>query len=158
MPVALYYRDISKVIEITKAQSTHTHHDQKASDACVLYNKLAYLYLNEESKIPSIRRILDEYPQYKQVFNISKENLNPSGYVVDTLLCSLWCFIDTATFEDAVCEAVNLGGDTDTIGAITGGLAGVYYGYNAIPDRWKDKILLKDKLYNISKRYAQIDS
>jgi ADP-ribosyl-[dinitrogen reductase] hydrolase len=70
--------------------------------------------------------------------------------VVDTLTCALWCFINTSTFEDAVCEAANLGGDADT--ALAGGMAGVFYGYDAIPDRWKEKILIKDQLTAIAKR------
>jgi ADP-ribosyl-[dinitrogen reductase] hydrolase len=49
-----------------------------------------------------------------------------------------------------VCEAVNLCGDADTIGAITGGLAGVYYGFEKIPERWKEKILIKDKLTEVA--------
>jgi ADP-ribosyl-[dinitrogen reductase] hydrolase len=83
---------------------------------------------------------------------LSKDQLKPTGYVVDTLICALWCFINTSSFEDAVCEAANLGGDADTIAAITGGMAGVYYGYNAIHDRWKEKILVKEQLTSIAKR------
>ena len=48
----------------------------------------------------------------------------------------MWCLITTDSFSDAVLKAVNLGDDTDTIGAVTGGLAGLYYGYNAIPAEW----------------------
>lgn len=70
----------------------------------------------------------------------------------DTLICALWCFINTSSLEDAVCEAANLGDDADTVAAITGGIAGVYYGYDAIPDRWKEKILVKEQLISISKR------
>jgi ADP-ribosyl-[dinitrogen reductase] hydrolase len=92
------------------------------------------------------------YPDYKQVFQLSKEELKPTGYVFDTLICALWCFINTSSFEGAVCEAANLGGDSDTIAAITGGMAGVFYGYDAIPDRWKEKILVKDRLTSIAKR------
>ena len=47
--------------------------------------------------------------------------------------------VEGKDFEDAVVRAVNLGGDADTIGAIAGGLAGVYWGYGAIPDRWLEK-------------------
>ena len=107
-------------------------------------------YINGASKIPAIREVIKEFPEYKTVFQIRKEELEPSGYVVDTLLCSLWCFINTTTFEDAVCEAVNLCGDADTIGAITGGLSGVYYGFCNIPERWKEKILIKDKLTEVA--------
>ncbi|OOM09426.1 ADP-ribosylglycohydrolase family protein [Clostridium saccharobutylicum] len=152
IPVALYYEDINKMIEVTEKQSKLTHFDDKATRACVLYNKLVNKYINGASKIPAIREVIKEFQEYKEVFNKRKEELEPSGYVVDTLICSLWCFINTVTFEDAVCEAVNLCGDADTIGAITAGLAGVYYGFFNIPERWKDKILVKDKLMEIPER------
>jgi ADP-ribosyl-[dinitrogen reductase] hydrolase len=66
--------------------------------------------------------------------------LNPTGYVVDSFKCALICFYTTRTFEDAVIKAANLGGDADTIAAITGGLAGALYGYNSIPERWVDTL------------------
>ncbi len=53
-----------------------------------------------------------------------------------------------------MCEAANLGGDADTIAAITGGVAGVYYGYDSIPDRWRTKIQIKDKLIDIVNRFS----
>lgn len=150
LPVGLIYRDIDKMLDITKKQSQMTHFDDKATRACVLYNRIVYRYLNGEFKVPVIREVIKEYSEYSNIFSLKKEELRPSGYVVDSLLCSLWCFINTSTFEDAVCEAVNLCGDADTIGAITGGLAGVYYGIESVPDRWKDKILVKEKLIEIS--------
>jgi ADP-ribosyl-[dinitrogen reductase] hydrolase len=152
LPVALYYNDIEKILKITALQSVLTHYDHKATEACQFYNLLVYNYLNEKSKVSTIIEHIEKYPEYKKVFQISKYELKPSGYVFHTLICSLWCFINTSSFEDAVCEAANLGGDADTIAAITGGIAGVYYGYNTIPDRWKKKILLKDKLISIAQR------
>ena len=86
---------------------------------------------------------------------MSKDQLKPTGYVVYTLICALWCFINTSSFEDAICEAANLGGDADTIAAITGGMAGVYYGYDAIPDRWKEKISIKEQFTSIAKRMIE---
>lgn len=150
IPVALIYDNINKMIEITEKQSKLTHWDEKATRACVFYNKLVNQYINNGSKIPVIRKVIKEYPEYNVVFKMSKEELNPSGYVVDTMICALWCFVNTATFEDAVCEAVNLCGDADTIGAICGGLSGVYYSFENIPERWKEKILVKDKLVEIA--------
>jgi ADP-ribosyl-[dinitrogen reductase] hydrolase len=152
IPVALYYEDINKMIEVTEKQSKLTHWDEKATRACVLYNKLVEKYINNGSKIPTIREVIKEFPEYNLVFKIKKHELKPSGYVVDTIICSLWCFINTSTFEDAVCEAVNLCGDADTIGAIVGGLAGVYYGFDNIPKRWADKVLVKDKLIEIAQK------
>ncbi len=147
--VPLYYREFDKMVEITKAQSDMTHYNIKASDACTLYNTIIYKYLNGGDKIETIKEVLKDHVEYDKVFNMNKKNLNPSGYVVETLQCALWCFINNSTVEDIICEAVNLYGDPDTIGAIAGGLAGVYYGYNSIPKRWREKIILKDKLISL---------
>lgn len=151
LPVALYYTDAEKMLDITARQSLLTHYDQKAADACGFYNKLIFSYLNNAPK-DIIREIVKDYPKYKGIFGLPMEELKPTGYVFDTLVCALWCFVNTAFFEDAVCQAANLGGDADTIAAIAGGIAGVYYGYSAIPDRWKDKILVKEKLTSIAER------
>ena len=62
--------------------------------------------------------------------------MNNSGWAVSTLEAALWAFNSTSTFEDALIAAVNLGGDADSIGAVTGQIAGAYYGFAAIPERW----------------------
>lgn len=67
-------------------------------------------------------------------------NIRPTGYCVDSLICAMNAVRDTDSLEDALVEAVNLGGDADTIGAITGGLAGAIYGLSAIPQRWIDSL------------------
>lgn len=157
IPVALYYKDPDIMIRVTEEQSKLTHYDNKATRACVFYNKLVRGYLDGESKITFLKEMLSDYPEYSKVLNISKCNLKSSGFVVDSLLSSLWCFINTDTMEDAVCEAVNLCGDADTIGAITGGLAGAYYGAEAIPLRWSEKILVKGKLIELAQRIAGQD-
>ena len=150
IPAALYYRDYDKMVEVTKAQSKMTHYDEKASEACILYNTIVYKYLKGEDKEKAIVETLKGYKEYENIMFVDRQELNPSGYVVDTFQCALWCFINNSNVEDIICEAVNLYGDPDTIGAIAGGLAGVYYGYNNIPRRWTDKIILKDKLLKLS--------
>ncbi len=64
------------------------------------------------------------------------DEVNNSGWAVSTLEAALWAFNSTSTFEDALIAAVNLGGDADSIGAVTGQIAGAYYGIEAIPNRW----------------------
>ena len=66
----------------------------------------------------------------------TREEVNNSGWAVSTLEAALWAFNTTESFEDALVAAVNLGGDSDTIGAVCGQVAGAYYGFAAIPDRW----------------------
>lgn len=85
--------------------------------------------------------ILDEHIQGKRTSAVSAyktaEEVNNSGWAVSTLEAALWAFNSTSTFEDALIAAVNLGGDADSIGAVTGQIAGAYYGADAIPVRWK---------------------
>ena len=153
IPVALYYNNYEKMVQVTKEQSKMTHYDPKASEACILYNTIVYKYLKGEEKIKVIKDTLKGYKEYEDIFFMEKEKLNPSGYVVDSFKCALWSFINHSNSEDVICEAVNLYGDPDTIGAIAGGLAGVFYGYNSLPKRWISKILVKEKLIKIGERF-----
>jgi len=63
-------------------------------------------------------------------------DLDPSRQKAKLLLASLWCLLNTQSFSACVLKAVNLGGDTDTTGCVAGGLAGVYYGIETIPNDW----------------------
>ncbi|SEG24888.1 ADP-ribosylglycohydrolase [Eubacterium ruminantium] len=64
------------------------------------------------------------------------EKIRTTGYVIDTIEAAVWCLITSDSFRECLLKAVNLGDDTDTVGAIAGGLAGLYYGYKEIPDEW----------------------
>jgi ADP-ribosylglycohydrolase len=77
---------------------------------------------------------------------LSIGEIKSSGYVLDTLEASIWCFMNSSSYKDAVLKAVNLGGDTDTIGALTGSLAATYYGVEGIPEAWKLKIARSQEL------------
>jgi len=65
------------------------------------------------------------------------EQLNTGGQVVNTLEAVLWAFYHASSFEEGLLALVNLGGDSDTLGAVYGQLAGAYWGYNAIPYEWR---------------------
>ena len=54
--------------------------------------------------------------------------------MLHTLKASIWCLLTTDNYKDAVLKAVNLGEDTDTTAAVTGGLAGLLYGLDNIPN------------------------
>jgi len=77
-----------------------------------------------------------------------------SGYVLHTLEASIWCLLTTDSFEEAVLRAVNLGEDTDTTGAVTGGLAGLLYGISSIPEKWLKKLARYDDISNLAERVA----
>ena len=72
--------------------------------------------------------------------SLPADKIRSTGYVVDALEAAVWSLITTDSFDQALLKAVNLGDDTDTVGAIAGGLAGLYYGYDSIPERWLSAI------------------
>ena len=67
-----------------------------------------------------------------------------SGYVVDCLRSALMILLRAESYEEAVKQAVQLGGDTDTTACVTGGLAGVLFGFDAIPKRWYEALRGKE--------------
>ena len=66
------------------------------------------------------------------------------------------CIFNTTNYKDAVLKAVNLGDDTDTVGAITGGLAGIIYGYDTIPSEWLEVLAKKDDIIELANKLDSI--
>jgi ADP-ribosyl-[dinitrogen reductase] hydrolase len=85
----------------------------------------------------------------------SEDKIQSSGYVVHTLEASIWCFINSDSYKEAVIKAVNLGGDTDTTGCVTGALAGLYYGNEGIPNEWKLAIARREDIIELSKNFQK---
>lgn len=81
-----------------------------------------------------------------------------SGGAVSTLQAALWAFQTTESFENALIEAVNLGGDADSIGAVCGQIAGAYYTYSAIPERWLAAIKDRERLDLLINKFIAICS
>ncbi|MEV6026254.1 ADP-ribosylglycohydrolase family protein [Streptomyces sp. NPDC052036] len=63
-----------------------------------------------------------------------------NGAIWPCLGSAVWALRTTTSYEDAVRAAVDLGGDTDTVAAVTGGLAGAVYGPDALPERWTEPL------------------
>ena len=72
----------------------------------------------------------------KDIAGYDEDDIKSGGYVLDTMQASLWCLLKTSSYKEAVLKAVNLGSDTDTTAAVTGGLAGIIYGKENIPAVW----------------------
>jgi ADP-ribosyl-[dinitrogen reductase] hydrolase len=83
-----------------------------------------------------LRHSFESYQDFSQWKRASPQAFQRPKFVCAVLLAVLWTFFSTDTFAEGAVSVVNLGGDTDTTGAIYGGLAGVYYGYDAIPKHW----------------------
>jgi ADP-ribosyl-[dinitrogen reductase] hydrolase len=79
-----------------------------------------------------------------------RAEVSASGFYKDTLEAALWAVANTSSFEDAVIQAVNLGDDADTVGAVAGQLAGAVYGEGGIPDRWLKRLAWRDELRELA--------
>lgn len=120
-----------------------THAGPRSNEACILFTRMVNLLMTSESRpqdAQSVREFLTEHCQAAQEYAaaVKASIVTPAsgGYVVDSMRITVGSTATIGSFAEAVIEAVNLGGDADTNGAITGGLAGAWYGYDAIPEAW----------------------
>ncbi len=90
-----------------------------------------------------------------EILHAKEKDIKSTGYVIDTLEAALWCCHTTDSWSQAVLKAVNLGGDTDTIGAVTGGLAGIIYGYDNIPQRWIYKLARLEMISSLIEKFIK---
>lgn len=173
LPIAIYcyYKKLNdnEILEIVKNTSSLTHAHEQSIMGCFIYVKyLLYILLGNDkytsyNKIKEIdyRMFKDEtIDVYKRVLtsDISKEpldNIISSGYVVHTLETVLWNILNNNNFNDTIISAINLGEDTDTIGAITGSIAGILYGYDNINKDWINKLKNKELLDSIISNFEK---
>ena len=139
--------------------SSLTHAHKRSVVACGIYLSIASLLLDEESMDKAVRKGFEKAIEYykekedckaelhhfQRISHIGfkelpESQIRSSGYVVDTLEAAIWCLLNTASYKECVLKAVNLGEDTDTVAAVAGGLAGIRYGYDAIPEDWVNKL------------------
>ena len=186
LPVSIYmhYANIylDNMIEVIKNVSSMTHAHAYSVLSCIIYTifideflkekdaKKAYLNTQKIVKelITDTKKIVATDEEKTKIFGIfdklisrdisilDDSYIKSTGYVVDSLEASIWCILTTSNYQDAVLKAVNLGGDTDTIGAITGGLAGLIYGYNAIPTDWINVLKRKEYLVEMVDAYLAL--
>lgn len=144
LPVALAYKELADIDRVTIMQSRMTHYDPRCAEVCVMYNRIANRLLQGEDLDKSIKAEVagSEYEEYIE----AHPDCPPSGYIVHTFRWVLHILLHSSHFEEVVQKAANLGGDSDTIGAIAGGLAGIYYGYKGIPAPYAKTILIKERL------------
>lgn len=85
-----------------------------------------------------------------------RDAVRSDGYVVDTLNAAVWCLVTTGSYRECALKAVNLGHDTDTIAAIAGGLAGLWYGYDSIPKEWLEVIQRRKWIEDMCRRAEKL--
>ncbi|MBR2833606.1 MAG: ADP-ribosylglycohydrolase family protein [Bacilli bacterium] len=164
IPIAFYasVKELceSDIIDLVFNVSSLTHRHEISKLGCYIFVRYVMFLLDGFDKYKSYELIkkldysfvpFDVYDRYARVL---KENImdNPveeiksSSYVIDTLEAVLWCVGNTSNFSTAIIGSINLGGDTDTIGALTGSIAGIIYGYDDIPKDWLGDLQKQDYL------------
>jgi len=133
-----------------------THGHELSTAACVFYAiYVRNLLVHELEPIYAYQSTIRQFEDYLYVNNMppklrqefrplvsghlhhyASHQIYSGGYVRDTLMAALWCFLTTKTYRQCVLKAVNLGADTDTTACVAGGLAGLYYGIDEIPEEW----------------------
>lgn len=169
MPVCLFVYENVRSSKITEEQgiklihevSALTHAHLRSKMACgIFYFMVKSVLENQGTLQERLQRGIDSAVTYyhKDIGNLvqmayyhrlmhldkfmqtSIDEIKSSGYVVDSIEAAVWCLLQTSSLKTCLLKAVNLGRDTDTVAAIAGGLAGLYYGYHSIPASWLDKI------------------
>ena len=156
--------------------SALTHAHVRSKIGCLIYSKLIadLLYAPNDDKFDAVQKSLQSCKGYLETIddkqtsyeigkyarlwdldtfkNLNEDNIKSTGYVVDTLEAAIWCFLNTDSYKDCVLKAVILGDDTDTVGAVAGGLAGLYYGLEAIPAEWIELLPKKEWIIELAKQ------
>ena len=152
-------------LNLIKNGSAITHAHDRSELGCLIYAFVLIHLLGEQSmdalqhglrRAECHLRECAEISHYKRIFrsdfaSLSRDEIKSSGYVVDTLEAALWCVMTTTDYKSCVLKAVNLGEDTDTVAAVAGGLAGILYGYDNIPQEWRDTLIKRDYIEELCK-------
>lgn len=157
LPLLLLTKELPIVerFNLIKKVSSITHAHIRSVMACFYYVEFAQQLM--ESKTPEeayaiVKESVATFFQSKEInpneialfdrllkgniVTLEEIEMKSSGYVIHTLEASIWCLLTSKTYKEATLKAVNLGEDTDTTGAVTGGLAALAFGFNSIPKEW----------------------
>lgn len=172
LPLSFYLQgmETDQRFKIVADVSSITHGHIRSIISCCAYIEMAVNLLNGQSlKIAytNMQRTIAEFysdnEELRYLYNVimkdisefTKDKIRSSGYVVHTLEAALWCLLTSNSYPETVLKSVNLGEDTDTTGAVAGGLAGIYYGYENIPKKWIEQIARKDDIIELAERLAR---
>lgn len=182
LPLAYYLRahygdsftENEEAMTIIHFVSALTHAHPRSQIACGLYCSIASLLIQDcglssaisagieraKTYYEQLEGYQEELQHYKRLWDMEsfrrlpEEEIQSSGYVVDSLEAAIWCLLNTEDYKSCVLKAVNLGEDTDTIASIAGGLAGLSYGVEQIPPHWLDAIPKRDYIEQLCDNLA----
>lgn len=171
----IYYCNAKKmnneeIYNVVKDVSSITHKHEISVMGCFIYVlfgiellknknlKEAYDKIKEANYSMFSENCISRYSKIlkSEIDKYKLDEIKSTGYVVDTLEATLWTLLTTDSYDSAVIKAINLGNDTDTVGACVGGLAGIYYGLDTIKTEWKKDLLRYDYIENMCNKFNDI--
>ncbi len=164
-PVPMFYAKAKPEIRLkhVRDSSRTTHAAADCIDSCLVLSELIVDALNGVKKDELLFRIEHVYPSLldtgataTMLRSVDWRRKKPlligsGGYSVSTLKTALWAFATTGNFKAAILKAANLGEDADTNAAVTGQIAGAYYGEQSIPDTWKQKLHMYEEIAQMAR-------
>ncbi|MFK8011230.1 MAG: ADP-ribosylglycohydrolase family protein [Marinicellaceae bacterium] len=157
-PIPMFYAsNISDLIFYAGESSKTTHAASEAVESAQLFatqiqaalmGQSKYEVLSDKRFQPAESKVIEI--QNQCYINKTKDKIQGTGYVIDSLEAALWCFYHGTSFEETVLMAANLGDDADTTAAVAGQIAGAYYGYDSIPEKWLDKLAMKVDIFELA--------
>ncbi len=176
LPMALAFAEMAPELRMERAcqVSRITHGHVRSQIGCAIYVETAVQLLTGVAPAEAIAVASNvvlssraaataawraELAEYSRVLNgqlarMTEDEVHSSGYVVHTLEAALWCLLTSDSYAETVLKAVNLGDDTDTTGAVAGGLAGIVYGPQAIPQDWLDALARRKDIETLCRSFA----
>lgn len=158
---------VGKQIELSHECSCLTHGHPRAQACCAIHSLLARWIVGKgepgSAYQESLSALSKEYranerwgEAYLKELQVIEDFYPPSGdtYVVDCLISSWQALKDAGDYPDAVKRAVAYGHDTDTTAAVTGGLAGLVFGVDSIPEKWLEELRLEDEQTRLIEDFA----
>lgn len=145
LPVAYLVCDDKETARIAMEQGLPTHRHIRSQLVCALYALTVKNLLQDKTLLESLNAATqsltalydaDYHDELELIMNAGEQLGTGTGYVVDCFWSAFDAVANTASYEDAMKQAISLGHDTDTTACVAGGFAGALYGYSAIPERW----------------------
>ena len=174
LPIAyyIYYKKIKDdniIYEMVREVSSITHAHEISILGCYIYTRYCMLLLDGKDKIEAYKKLQQlDYSMFSDyaiskynrilksnIAEVIEDDISSSGYVVSTLEAVMWLFLNSTDYNTTILKAVNLGNDTDTIAAITGGFLGIYYGIENIKSEWKQTLRRYDYILDLCNRFDE---
>jgi ADP-ribosyl-[dinitrogen reductase] hydrolase len=166
VPHALAFAsDPETLVRASTLSSGITHHDPRCRYGCAILNCTVAGFLRgaDAPLETALARVESDAPEELLAAlrvvpdRLGDAQLQTTGYVVHTLQTALHDALTADTAEEAIVTAVNRGGDTDTVGAVTGAIAGARFGAETLPARWLETVDYRDDLTLLARALVTTD-